>query len=59
MKGIGGSQAVVVIILVAMLAAAAYMVGWSWHSGKAFKWMDSSSRVREIEKAARELKLTQ
>ena len=58
MKGIGGSQAVVIIMLVVMLAAAAYIIGWSRHSGKAFQWLDSSSRVREVEKAARDLKLT-
>jgi len=59
MKGIGGSQAVVGIMLVVLLAAAAYIVGWSRYSGGGFKWLESSSRVRQIEKAARDLKLTE
>ncbi len=56
MKGEGGSQVVGVIVLIALLAAAAYIAGWAYHSGERPRWFRSSSRVRRIEKAARFLK---
>lgn len=58
MRSTGGSQAVVVIMLIALLAVAAYIGGWTYHSGGRPKWFRTSSRVRQIEKMARLLKIT-
>lgn len=58
MKGTGGSQAVVVIMVIALLAAAAYIAGYAYHSGDHSKWFRPSSRVRQVEKMARMLKMT-
>lgn len=56
MKGEDGSQAVIVIVLIALLAAAAYIAGWAYRSGDSSEWFRSSSRVRRLEEAARLLK---
>ncbi len=58
MKGTGGSQAVVVIMVIALLAVAAYIAGYAYHSGDHTKWFKTSSRVRQVEEMARTLKMT-
>lgn len=59
MKDIGGSQTVVVILLIAALAMAAYLSGWAYHSTQTPKWLQASSRANEIERVMRHLKLTE
>ncbi len=58
MKDIGGSQTVVVMLLIAALAMAAYLSGWAYHSGQTPKWFQTSSRGNEIERVMRLLKLS-
>ena len=57
MKDVGGSQTVVVILLIAALAMAAYLSGWAYHSGRTPKFTQASTRACEIEKVMRLLKL--